>query len=826
MKTVRRMIGIICLFQLLWSPLRAAETRYAPTKDVCGRVTCEGKGVEGVVVTDGTDCVQTDAQGAYRLEAKRGVRWVYLTLPAGYLAPCSDKTLPRFYQRVDADAPDRKYDFELMKNPLNDARHLFTVQADVQVTSKKEVRGYGKYLEDMTAFLSPYRGKQDIFGIDCGDIVGDSPQLFPAYIQTVGKLDIPIFRAIGNHDMTYGGRTFEYSFQTFENYFGPTYYSFNKGKAHYIVLNNNFYVNRDYQYIGYIDERTFAWMEQDLKFVPQGNLVFVIAHIPTSLTPKLKWNALIQDETSNASGLYELLKGYHAHIISGHTHFNLNVCFNDKLMEHNTAAVCGIWWKADICMDGTPVGYGIYEVDGTDVKWKYKSAGYSEDYQFRTYPTGSSDEYPTDIIANVWNWDPLWKVEWYEDDKRMGEMIRFNGYDPEAKAICADKKRVEYDWISPVKTEHLFRATPKNAEARIEIRVTDRFGKTYKQPVRTGKIIRGNDAAIRYVGRTQTQRDGSVTFDWVGTYLETSLIGSELSIKLSETGTSYYNVFVDDTLHRVVKACGTDTLIRFVSGVDNRTHRLRIQKRTEGEYGKTTFHRFQSASGGRLEKMSTMRTRHIEFIGNSLTCGYGTEGKDQYEPFKLETENCNLSYSTIIARYFDADYTLIAHSGRGAVRNYGDSVPVSAVTMKDKMLLTFDEGSAERWDFKAYRPQLAIINLGTNDFSPGPQPEKSEFIKAYTQILKQLRRSYGQIPILCIYCYTIPAPVYTFYEEAIAGMNDKNIHLLRLKDGLFNEATDYGSSWHPNYSGQRKLAMSIIPYISTIMGWELPPLCP
>ena len=147
--------------------------------------------------------------------------------------------------------------------------------------------------------------------------------------------------------------------------------------------------------------------------------------------------------------------------------------------------------------------------------------------------------------------------------------------------------------------------------------------------------------------------------------------------------------------------------------------------------------------------------------------------------------------------------------------------------MKDKMLLTFDEGSAERWDFiKAYRPQLAIINLGTNDFSPGPQPEKSEFIKAYTQILKQLRRSYGQIPILCIYCCTIPAPVYTFYEEAIAGMNDKNIHLLRLKDGLFNEATDYGSSWHPNYSGQRKMAMSIIPYISTIMGWELPPLCP
>lgn len=146
--------------------------------------------------------------------------------------------------------------------------------------------------------------------------------------------------------MTYGGRTYEYSYSKFEELFGPSYYSFNKGRAHYIVLNNNFYVSRDYQYIGYIDERTFTWMEQDLKQVPKGSLVFVVAHIPTSLTKELQWNALIQDETSNAASLYELLKEYNAHLLTGHTHFNLNVCFTPHLMEHNTASVCGIWWKA------------------------------------------------------------------------------------------------------------------------------------------------------------------------------------------------------------------------------------------------------------------------------------------------------------------------------------------------------------------------------------------------------------------------------------------------------------------------------------------------
>lgn len=77
----------------------------------------------------------------------------------------------------------------------------------------------------------------------------------------------------------------------------------------------------------------------------------------------------------------------------------------------------------------------------------------------------------------------------------------------------------------------------------------------------TSWTVKGSDAAVRYVGRTQVQEDGSVTFDWVGTYLETRFAGGKLSIRLSETGTSYYNVFVDGKLHTVVKACGTDTVL-------------------------------------------------------------------------------------------------------------------------------------------------------------------------------------------------------------------------------------------------------------------------
>ena len=448
--------------------------------DYCGKVSCDGTGLPGVVVSDGTDCVVTDSTGNFRIDGKPGVRFIFISTPAGYLTEC-ENSIPKFYQKVTDN--NSTYNFELSKNPIGDNHHIFSVQADVQVTSEKDIKNYGKFLVDLIDFNKSLSGKCDYFGIDCGDIVGDCPHLFPSYIKKAATTNMPIYRAKGNHDMTYGGRTYEYSYTKFEELFGPIYYSFNKGKAHYIVLDNCFYVNRDYQYIGYIDERTFTWLEKDLKYVEKGSPVFVVAHIPISLTKKLKWNTLISDETSNAQGLYNLLKDFDAHIITGHTHFNLNVCNADNIMEHNTAAVCGIWWKADICMDGTPVGYGVFNVNGKDVKWYYNSYGFDKNHQMRAYPVGTDSEYPDDIIANVWNWDEKWKIEWLEDGKTMGKMTQYTGYDPMAKEICSDKKKVEYDWISPVKNGHMFRATPKNPNAKIEIKATDRFGNIYTQKI-------------------------------------------------------------------------------------------------------------------------------------------------------------------------------------------------------------------------------------------------------------------------------------------------------------------------------------------------------
>lgn len=478
MKSLPKRLFILCLCTISCNVVAQS------TKDINGQITCQGCGIPNVVVTNGFDCTLTNDIGEYSIPYHRDARFVYVTTPAAYLPP-KQYSLPCYYQRISDGV--NKYDFTLIKNPKDDNAHTFLVQSDVQVANASDVEGYVKYLRDVRQYLDKQIKKNDLFMIDCGDIVGNAPSVHPLYIKATDILDIPVYRTIGNHDMEYGVRSYEHSYKTFESYFGPIYYSFNRGKAHYIVLNNNYYINRNYRYIGYIDERTLQWLERDLEFVPKHHLVFVFMHIPSSSTKELKFNALLPDETSNAASLYSMLKGYEAHIITGHTHNNRNVVFNDSLMEHNTAAVCGTFWKADICTDGTPSGYGIYKVNGNKVTWIYKSMGYPTSYQFRAYPVESSDEYPQDIIANVWNWDELWKVEWYEDGKYMGNMERFEGYDPEAKIICSDKEKVVYDWIKPIKTEHLFRATPNNRNALLEICVTDRFGRVYKECIDENK---------------------------------------------------------------------------------------------------------------------------------------------------------------------------------------------------------------------------------------------------------------------------------------------------------------------------------------------------
>jgi hypothetical protein len=146
--------------------------------------------------------------------------------------------------------------------------------------------------------------------------------------------------------------------------------------------------------------------------------------------------------------------------------------------------VCGAWWTGPICTDGTPSGYGVYEVSGPDIKWYYKSVGHPRAHQLRSYPKGSVPAHPTDVVANVWNWDPQWQVIWYENGVRQGEMRQQTGLDPLAVQLQAgDQIPAKHKWVDPTMTDHLFFATPSAGAKEIRIEATDRFGQVYRDTV-------------------------------------------------------------------------------------------------------------------------------------------------------------------------------------------------------------------------------------------------------------------------------------------------------------------------------------------------------
>lgn len=458
----------------------SASAQGLQTQLIEGKVISDGKGVGNVAVTDGTNIVRTAADGSYSILTPADTRFVYITIPSGYEVENKNATIPQFYKELGATD---NYNFELKKSAVDDKKHVFFVHTDAQVTSPDELKLYSKVVADNADLAKKY-GNIKKFAFDCGDIVGDSPWLFPGYINTIEPLGMPMYRAKGNHDSDYRGRTFETSYKTFEKYFGPTHFSYDCGEAHYIIINNIFYTGYGINYFGYVPENTFKWLEQDLAGVGKDKLVFVFMHIPSALVSDISKTKFDPDLMTNVRQFHELFKNHYTHIISGHTHFNANMEYSDRLMEHNTAAACGTWWKTEECMDGAPRGYGVYEVDGNKVKWYYKSSGYDPDYQMRVYAPGAAGEHPEDVIANVWNYDTKWKVELLENGKKTADMEQYTGYDPISKAHCSDRSVVVYEWIWPTTNGHMFHAKPKIQGSKRQVRVTDRFGKVYISDVK------------------------------------------------------------------------------------------------------------------------------------------------------------------------------------------------------------------------------------------------------------------------------------------------------------------------------------------------------
>jgi len=432
-------------------------------KKIGGRVTDGKRGIAGVVVSDGYSVVVTDKKGNYSFEAHNNATLVWLSTPAGYEF-LAENSVTRHYQHL---AETLVYDFKLTKLGKADEHHKFILWADPQIRSKKDVKQMmDTAVPDTVAVIKSMGTDIPVHGICVGDMIWDFAEYFADYDKAVATMGIPFFQTLGNHDMDYRKGGDETSDVTFKANYGPTYYSFNRGKAHYVVMDNVRYLGREREYDGFFTPEQLAWLEKDLKYVAKDQLLIINVHIPV-------YNGVLNNED-----FYEVLSGYsNVHIMSGHTHYNANNITNN-IFEHNHGTVCGAWWTGPICEDGTPRGYGVYEVVGNELKWYYKSTGQLKDYQMDIQFERLEGQ--TRMIANVWNWDPQWKVEYFLDDKPMGILKNEIGYDPlSVKLYKGDQLPAGRHFPEPKETDHLFVARFDLSVKKVKVIATDRFGVVY-----------------------------------------------------------------------------------------------------------------------------------------------------------------------------------------------------------------------------------------------------------------------------------------------------------------------------------------------------------
>jgi lysophospholipase L1-like esterase len=336
------------------------------------------------------------------------------------------------------------------------------------------------------------------------------------------------------------------------------------------------------------------------------------------------------------------------------------------------------------------------------------------------------------------------------------------------------------------------------------------------------RFVTATDEHISFTGRVLHNSNGSVSFDWTGVYMQVAFSGRQMSVRIAESDTAYYNVFIDGRWKQKVKMYGKESHdVLLADGLRKGWHTLCLQRCTEGEYSRTTIDGISIDQKAELKKVAPKK-RFIEVYGDSYTCGFGVESNRAEDPFRLETENCNDAYACIIARYFDADYALTAHSGMGMVRNWGDAKQVSDENMSHRALRVMDKDASKAYAFNRHRPDIVLINLGTNDFSPVAIPTPEQYAGAYVKLIQTLREHYGEVPVLCIEPHSANAYLHTALQEVqrrTVGM--PKVFFANSLQNMVTEQYDMGADWHPNYQGQRKIASCLIPQISAIMSWAL-----
>ncbi len=445
----------------------------ASARKVKGTVHCGSVPLQDVIVTDGSTFTTTDAAGRFKFKIPDDARFVYVVTPSGYTADFSSGA-PQFYAPAQGC---RKFDFDLVRTYDTDDYTLFSV-SDPQFKTREQFELFcGEPLEDLIEQAEYYSAYANTVGIALGDICWDSLPFLEPYRKEIARTGIPFYAVIGNHDHNLEVEDDRASAADYEAVFGPANYAFFLGPDLVVCLDNIMYEGNKKYVEGYAPY-VLDFVEGLLEFIPEGTHLFIAQH-----SPMYKWST--RKDIPGAKRMLDMLRGYRVDFLSGHTHYQNNLTYTPDIMEHNAPSICGAWWDTEFCRDGAPRGYEIFTYWDGELEWVMHPVDYDDDFQVEVFPIGASRVHPDVIVANVWDYDPEWTVEWVQDGVPMGPMREIQDCSPtyyeQIEAVYPDGNIPRFK--QPKQNIHYFAADP-DAEAReVTVVVRNRFGKEWRIPV-------------------------------------------------------------------------------------------------------------------------------------------------------------------------------------------------------------------------------------------------------------------------------------------------------------------------------------------------------
>jgi lysophospholipase L1-like esterase len=330
-----------------------------------------------------------------------------------------------------------------------------------------------------------------------------------------------------------------------------------------------------------------------------------------------------------------------------------------------------------------------------------------------------------------------------------------------------------------------------------------------------------DDPLLVYSGRRDDSRAGEVRLGYSGSRVRMAFEGGALGMRMDAAKPNWVNVYIDGKRTEKLKVEGAGSYYDLAKDLPPGLHTVEIVKATEGMVGPVVFRGFALPEGGKAAVWPEKQTRRIEFIGDSITCGYGIEVEDPKVHFAPETENFCDTYAWLAARALNADYLVVARSGIGMLRNYGGPTDGNLDNMPAIYDRTLFHEPGLTWEPGRFTPDVVCINLGTNDFSTsGVNQEK--FAANYEAFAKML---IGRYPSARLVFLMGPMQNSSVLKDLLtrvaAAVNAEHAGKASVFELSKQGARGFGADYHPSKAQAEINGSELTKYLSGLMNWPV-----